>query len=160
MSRAFVREDSADAVEALPDRPISPDPNFVTAAGLAQMDLKLRQLEAERAAARARDEKGALATLDRDWRYWTQRRATARLVQPAADPTVVRFGVTLSVRFADERTQMFTIVGEDEAAPAAGLLGWTSPAARALLGLGLGDAVTIAGKDGEITALTVAEPAP
>ena len=40
MSRAFVKED-AGGDEALPDRPVSPHPNYVTAEGLAQIDAEL-----------------------------------------------------------------------------------------------------------------------
>src|ERR1700686_1624117 len=45
MSRAFVRESDSDAVDTLPDRPISPHPNFVTQAGVAKIDSRLRELE-------------------------------------------------------------------------------------------------------------------
>ena len=44
MSRAFVREADVDAIETLPERPVSHHPNFVTAAGLRQIDARLREL--------------------------------------------------------------------------------------------------------------------
>jgi hypothetical protein len=38
MSRAFVKEQDAEAVEELADRPVSDHPNDVTPEGLAQID--------------------------------------------------------------------------------------------------------------------------
>ena len=50
MSRAFVKEaDGVDAVENLPERPVSANPNFVTAEGLATIEAAL-----EKTASRAR----------------------------------------------------------------------------------------------------------
>jgi len=52
MSRAFVR-DSDDAPQPLPERPVSPHPNFVTSRGLAAIEARVRELETQRQAARA-----------------------------------------------------------------------------------------------------------
>ena len=41
MSRAFAKEQDSDAVEVLPDRPISPYPNDVTERGLALIETAL-----------------------------------------------------------------------------------------------------------------------
>jgi hypothetical protein len=41
MSRAFVREQDADSLDDLPDRPISEHPNDVTETGLAQIERAL-----------------------------------------------------------------------------------------------------------------------
>ena len=42
MSVAFTKEEDSEAAAShLPDRPISPHPNFVTAAGLAKLDASL-----------------------------------------------------------------------------------------------------------------------
>ena len=38
MSRAFVKEQDTEAVEELPDRPVSEHPNDVTPEGAAQID--------------------------------------------------------------------------------------------------------------------------
>ena len=46
MSRAFVKEDD-DAVEDLPDRPVSTAPNLVTAAGLAAIEAEVARLSEE-----------------------------------------------------------------------------------------------------------------
>ena len=53
MSRAFVKE--GDGAVTLPERAVSPHPNLVTEAGLAQIEAQVRALEAARSAARAVD---------------------------------------------------------------------------------------------------------
>jgi transcription elongation GreA/GreB family factor len=83
VSRAFVKE-SDDAGEPLPELAISPHPNFVTPAGLRQIDARVATLEADLRAARAAEDKPLLARIQRDLRYWTQRRATARIVSPTS----------------------------------------------------------------------------
>ncbi len=154
MSRAFVREADAETVETLPDRPISQHPNFVTAAGLGQIDARLRELEAARAAALAGSDTQALAGIERDLRYWRQRRGSARVVAPPASPAIVRFGVTVQLRFADGTERRLRIVGEDEADPPAGLVSWTSPVGGLLIGRHRGDAVQVFGTSAEIIGIT------
>jgi len=87
MSRAFVR-DSDDDPQSLPERPVSPQPNFVTARGLAA---------------------GA--------------------------------------------TQVWRLVGEDEADAAHGLLGWVSPLAQVVLGCAVGETVAFQGGEAEIVSI-------
>ena len=149
MSRAFVKEDDGAEAEILPDRPVSPHPNFVTAEGLAAIG----RLAAALAATPA-EERGTRANLERDLRYWRQRRATAEIVPPAMDGAVVRFGTTVTMRRDDGREQTFHIVGEDEADPARRALSYVSPLARALTGKGVGDVVEVAGGEAEIIALS------
>jgi transcription elongation GreA/GreB family factor len=154
VSRAFVKE-SDDAGEPLPELAISPHPNFVTPAGLAQIEARVAGLEADLRAARAAEDKPLLARIQRDLRYWTQRRATARLVPPPAGvPEVARFGVAVTVRFDDGTERTFTVVGEDEADPARGLVSWVAPLGKALTGKQVGDAVTAMGRTAEIVALS------
>jgi transcription elongation GreA/GreB family factor len=141
MSRAFVKE-SDDAGEPLPELAVSPHPNFVTPAGLRLVEARIEALEAEQKAARAADDKPMLARVHRDLRYWTRRRATARVVPPAAEPDAARFGVTVTLRFIDDGSEArFKIVGEDEAEPARGLVSFVSPLAKSLLGKKIGDQV-------------------
>jgi len=90
MSRAFVK-DLEDAVEELPDRPISPHPNLVTAEGLARIEAEVARLQQEHAAAHAANDRAALARAARDLRYWTARRASAQLVpEPSETAAAVR----------------------------------------------------------------------
>jgi transcription elongation GreA/GreB family factor len=152
MSRAFVRESDQDT-ESLPERVISPHPNFVTSAGLRQIEEQIRELEAARREAREQDDKAALARIERDLRYWTQRRVSARVVEPAAAPDTVRFGVKVTLESADGSRREYRIVGEDEAEPAQGRISWVSPLAVALIGTKLGDVVKFQGQDAEIVRL-------
>jgi transcription elongation GreA/GreB family factor len=154
VSRAFVKE-SDDAGEPLPELAVSPHPNFVTPAGLEQIGARVAALEAELRTARAASDKPLIARIERDLRYWTKRRASARLVPAAtAAPNVVRFGVRVTLRFADGEERSFKLVGEDEADPAAGLVSWAAPLGRALTGKSLGDVVTVAGRNAEISSLS------
>ena len=153
MSRAFVRESDQDAVESLPERVISPHPNLVTPQGLRQIEEHIRALEAERQAARGGADAAALARIARDLRYWSQRRASARLVEPVAQPDAVRFGVEVSLQFEDDSERTFRLVGEDEADPARGLISWVSPLGAALMGHESGDIVDVMGKRAELVAL-------
>jgi len=152
VSRAFVKEQE-DAVEELPDRPISPHPNLVTPEGLADLDEEIARLQAERSAALKAEDRAAQAVVARDLRYWTARRANAQLVEPAAGE-VVRFGSTVSLEREDGRRQTFRIVGEDEADPAQGSVSYVSPLARALMGKAPGDVVTVAGGEVEVLAVS------
>ncbi|ANG64650.1 hypothetical protein A8C75_20670 [Marinobacterium aestuarii] len=144
MSRAFVKEDS-DQPEHLPDRPLSPHPNYMTLEGHRRMQAQLQQCEQEITALKAGDDWAAstrLPALERDLRYYRARLKTAQVLEPASPAaTSVRFGC--SVHFVDERDNehQFRIVGEDQADIAQGLLSWTSPLAKALLGRSLGDCV-------------------
>src|SRR5688572_31484597 len=98
MSRAFVKE-SDDDLPAPPERVISPHPNFVTPSGLKQIESLVQSLEEQRGVARGAGDRAQLATIERDLRYWTQRRASARLIEPIASPDTVRFGVQVRLRF-------------------------------------------------------------
>ena len=152
MSHAFVRESDQEA-EALPPRPVSAHPNLVTAAGLKQLEERLRGLEEERAAARAAGDSGAVARFQRDAQYYAQRLSSARLIEPSGTPSVVRFGVRVVLRAADGAERIFRLVGEDEADPGSGLLSWVSPLAQSLLGRAPGDTVDFNGQPVQIERL-------
>jgi transcription elongation GreA/GreB family factor len=149
MSRAFVKE-REDAVEELPERPISPHSNLVTAEGLAHIEAEVTRLQQEHTAAQAANDRTARARAARDLRYWTARRATAQLVPAPSDRSKVHFGSTVTIVRNDARRQTFRIVGEDEADPAHGTLSHASPLARALFGKQVGDTVEVAQKEAEI----------
>jgi transcription elongation GreA/GreB family factor len=143
MSRAFVKN-LEDTVDELPDRPISPHPNLVTAEGLARIETEVARLQQEHAAAHAANDRPALARAARDLRYWTARRASAQLVPAPSDLGKVHFGATVTIVRDDGRRQTFHIVGEDEADPAHGTLSQVSPLACALFGKQVGDTVEVA----------------
>ncbi|THD75272.1 MAG: transcription elongation factor GreA [Phenylobacterium sp.] len=155
MAVAFTREEDYESQAAnLPDRPVSPHPNLVTASGLAAIEA---ELAAARAAYAAAQEKGgiaqdrtAMARATRDLRYWSARRATAQLTEPAGDPAKVLFGRTVEFERDDGRRQAYRIVGEDEADPARGSVSYVSPLAAALLGKSVGDEARVNGAEVEI----------
>ena len=155
MSVAFTKEqDSESAAADLPDRPVSPHPNLVTASGLAQLDVALAEARAAYSAAQAHGDvqadRTAMARATRDLRYYAARRASAQLVETdAADPKV-QFGVRVTFDRADGRRQSFRIVGEDEADPAQGAVSYASPLARALLGKSVGETAEVSGGEVQI----------
>jgi transcription elongation GreA/GreB family factor len=159
MSVAFTREEDYEAVAAdLPDRPVSPHPNLVTASGLALLEQALVSARAAYAAAQAEGgvsaDRTAMARATRDLRYYGARRATAQLTEPPEGTDRVVFGCTVSIEREDGRVQSFRIVGEDEADPALGSVSYVSPLAQALLGKRVGDEAPVAGQSVEITAIS------
>jgi transcription elongation GreA/GreB family factor len=159
MSVAFTREEDAEAAAAdLPDRPISPHPNLVTPEGLAALDEGLAEARAAYAAAQAgggvAGDRTAMARATRDLRYFGARRASAQLTPKPERPDRVAFGVTVEFEREDGRVQRFSIVGEDEADPAAGSVSYISPLARALMGKRVGDTALVNGAEVEIMAIS------
>ena len=155
MSRAFVKEaDGVDAVENLPERPVSANPNFVTAEGLATIEAALEKTHREHAQAQAANDRAALARTARDLRYWTSRRTTAQVIAPPIAGGEVQFGSTVTIERDDGRRQTFRIVGEDEADPARGTLSHAAPLARALFGKSVGDVVQAGQSEAEIVEIT------
>ena len=164
MSVAFTREEDYEAAAAhLPDRPVSPHANLVTAGGLAAIESALAEARSAYTQAQALGGVGgdrtALARATRDLRYWSARRGSAQLT--AADPRLdtVQFGATVTIARPDGRRQTFRIVGEDEADPKAGRLSHVAPLARALLGRGVGDEARLAGEMLEVLDVSVGDPA-
>ena len=158
MSVAFTKEQDSEATAAdLPDRPISPHPNLVTASGLAQLDEALAAARAAYSAAQASGgieaDRTAMARATRDLRYYGARRASTRLLEPVGAEGKLQFGGTVTFDREDGRRQTFRIVGEDEADPAKGAVSYVSPLARALLGKGVGDTAMVAGGEVEIVAI-------
>lgn len=152
MSRAFVKEDAGEH-EDFPERLVSAQPNFVTARGLRLIEENTARLEQEREQARAADDSAARVRIERDLRYWQQRKGSAKLVLPEAAPVKARFGVTVVLSDARGSELSYTLVGEDEAEPQKGLISWTSPVAQMLLGRDVGEEVELQGGRYEITAL-------
>ena len=154
MSRAFVKESDQDT-QSLPERALSTHPNLVTKRGLAQLEARVRELEAERSAARSAADQAALARVARDLRYFQARRDSAKEIAAPIDPEQARFGVQVRLRLADGGERSFRLVGEDEADPAAGLISYVSPLAQALLGRSVGDELPFAAQTAEIIALEI-----
>jgi transcription elongation GreA/GreB family factor len=153
MSRAFVKElDTQDVFDELPDRPLSPHPNLVTAAGLAAIEAEVARLQA--ALPDLGDDREARARLGRDLRYWQHRLSSAEPMPAPGDNAVVHFGSTVTILRDDGERRTYAIVGEDEADPGKGRISYVSPLARELLGRTVGD-VVVAGQ-GEAEIVTIA----
>ncbi|RIY02695.1 transcription elongation factor [Aureimonas flava] len=153
MSVTFVKEPNEDQVEALPERDLGTDPNFVTPRGLTLLEREIEAVTRAAERARAAGDKIALAMAHRDLRYWRARRATAQVVRPERDSDVVQFGHAVEVQRGAEPARTFRIVGIDEADPAAGLVSYLSPLARQLVGREEGETVRIAGAAARILAI-------
>ena len=150
MSRAFVKEQD-DVPEDLPERPVSTNPNFVTARGLGLIDAEIEACRKQLAQGQHDQNKAAIARASRDLRYWTQRRSSAQQVGSSENPDAVAFATRVTIARDDGRNQQFSIVGEDEADPSKGLIAYTAPMARALMGKGVGDFAEAPGGEVEIT---------
>lgn len=154
MSVAFVKEPNDSQVEVLPDRELGEDLNIVTANGLTLIDKEIATLEASLEAAREADDKIAIATINRDLRYWRARHATAEVAAPDLEADVVQFGSRVTIEREDGRRQSFRIVGIDEGDPAQGLLSYLAPLARSLIGKQVGDEVRAGTSDAEIVEIS------
>jgi transcription elongation GreA/GreB family factor len=153
MSRAFVKELDGAAGDDLPELALSPHRNLVTPSGLEQLERSVHRLEGELAHARASDDKALAARVERDLRYFRQRRATAEVVLPATAPGQVRFGCRVTLETDAGELVEFTIVGEDESDPAKGLISYVSPLAESLMAGSIGDRLPFRGTEAEIVAI-------
>jgi transcription elongation factor GreB len=128
VSKAFTKDDRPDEPVVVRRRPALPEgvPNYVTPRGLAQL--------ADRLAAAA---PGARRT------ELEQSLASAVTPPPPADKTEIRFGARVRLRGRDGEVRDLRVVGVDEADPAAGLVAFVAPLARALLGRRVGDEVAV-----------------
>jgi transcription elongation GreA/GreB family factor len=155
MSVAFRRESDDEHLEPRFEIPIPPGPNLVTARGLALIGERLAELDVRLTALAGRNSEDAeIKSLKRDLRYWQTRQITAELV-PAPSGGTVEFGTTVSFRMGGKQ-RVLRIVGDDEADPAAGLIAFSAPLARAMMGAEVGDLLEFAGKDEAIEVLAIA----
>jgi transcription elongation GreA/GreB family factor len=150
MSRAFVKEDTGEGLEDLPDRPVSEHRNLVTATGLAAIEAEVERLNVAYAEAQTSADRAALQKIARDLRYWSQRQQSAEVMPEPTGTDTVQFGSTITLLRSDGRRVTYRIVGEDEADPARGTVSYVSPLARALIGKAQGDSVRMGATDAEI----------
>jgi len=146
MSRAFVKEDAQGPDEDPPERPVSPQPNYVTPRGL-----KVLQDEEESLLAELRSFEGAQEddakkktkrALERDLRYIQARLESAIPVDPAVQPKEqIRFGASVVIQREDGVKKSTRIVGEDEAEEGGENLSWAAPFAQTLFGLKAGQSL-------------------
>ena len=143
MSRAFVKEQDDLPPDAPPELQVSEHPNLVTPRGLRLIEQKLFELNEALAIEQG---ESAKARLLRDLRYWTQRRASAQLVEHNVRDRDVVFGSEVTLRRHDGPPETWEIVGEDEADPKSGRISHTSPVAAALMGARAGETVEVPGR--------------
>lgn len=159
LSVAFTKEESAETASEtlLPDRPVSPHPNLVTAAGLQALERHLGEARAAYEAAQqiedVNEKRRQSAVPLRDFRYFTERVRTAQLVPDPASAERVAFGSTVTFNRTDGRVQTYRIVGEDEADPKQGSISFVSPVARLLMGKAVGDVVGAGSQELEIVGI-------
>jgi transcription elongation GreA/GreB family factor len=150
VSRAFVKEQDDSVGRDLPELALSPHRNLVTPSGLELIEGTLRRLEGELLSARAADDKPLVARVERDLRYFRQRRATAEVIPLARATNKVRFGSRVRLETVTGEQIEFRIVGEDESDPPGGLISYVSPLAELLMGGAVGDRLPFRGAEAEI----------
>jgi transcription elongation GreA/GreB family factor len=150
MSVAFRRESDEEHREPRFELPIPAGPNLVTKRGY---DLIKRRTEDLEAAVTSTSSDEQRAELQRDLRYWRARLATAQ-VAPVATGDAVAFGTRVGIE-QDGSARELTIVGHDEADPAAGLIAFSSPLAQALMGAEPGEDINQPGSERVIRVISV-----
>lgn len=146
MSRGFVKEDDLEhAGTDVPERPISPHPNYVTVNGYSMLQKQAEDIAQEIATLANKKEDASaqqkLAVLNRDLRYVSARLESALVTKPDEDSRVVLFGAKVAVENDDGEQCHYEIVGEDEADIHANKVSWVSPLAKALIGHKIGETV-------------------
>ena len=144
MSRGFVKEDDLEhAGTDVPERQISPHPNYVTLNGYTQLEQQATSLEKQRKLLSTKKEDALaiaqLAVINRDLRYVAARLERALITKPDASADQVLFGATVTVEDEDGASHTYEIVGEDEADIKANKVSWVSPLAKALIGHKIGE---------------------
>ncbi len=169
MSKAFTSEETPDAPLLAPRRAPLPEgvPNYVTRAGLAALRAELEALEQERAriVATSRDDAERapeLTVMQQRGADLEERIASAELVaSDALDQDRVRFGAHVTLSDEEDAVRSYSIVGVDEADASRGLIAFTAPLARALLGKRVGESARVRTprQDQELTVTAIDYPA-
>ena len=151
MSVAFRRESDEEHKEPRFELPIPAGPNLVTPRGLGLIEARVAGLEAE-----SGGDEAIVADRKRTLNYWRTRLATARVTSwPGGEEA--GFGARVTLRL-NGVARTLDIVGDDEAEPATGRIGFNAPLARALIGGAAGDVLPFGGKEDAIEIVSVAAP--
>jgi transcription elongation GreA/GreB family factor len=140
MSVAFRRDSDEEHLEPRFELPLPPGPNLVTQRGHDLIRVRTETVETAAATASSDEQR---AELQRELRYWRARLAPAQ-VAPLATGEAVAFGTRVTIEQAG-RLRTLTIVGHDEADPNNGVIAFTSPIARALMGAEAGEDLSLPG---------------
>ncbi|MEN7536930.1 GreA/GreB family elongation factor [Aurantiacibacter flavus] len=89
--------------------------------------------------------------IDRELSYLARVMKHARVIDPAQQPDKSRvfFGAKVTIADEDDEERTLTIVGDKEQDAGSGLVGWSTPIARALRGAAVGDLKTVRLPGGE-----------
>jgi transcription elongation factor GreB len=113
-------------------------PNYVTPSGLRALREELAQLDAGPPSGADRFHAQAA------WRSELEHRiGTAIVTSPPEHRDQIRFGATVHLKDAAGKDRELRIVGVDEAEAARGLVAFTAPLARPLLGRRVGEVVRV-----------------
>ena len=151
MSVAFRREGDDEHMEPKFELPIPVGPNLVTERGAKLLRDKLADITRTPllpSATRKRPRNSAASSVT------GPPRPRGARVQPAPEEGIAGIGSTVTVR-RGRQEQHFTIVGHDEADPAAGLVAFTAPLARAAIGAAEGERVAFGGVEDAVELLKV-----
>jgi transcription elongation factor GreB len=155
VSRAFTKEDRAEAPLVVPRAPLPAGvTNYVTASGLAALRRELASLEGERArrltASPEGEQAGEIAAWGERIANLEVRIHSAVLVDPAElAHDEVRFSARVTVTNRRGEQRQYRIVGVDEADAASGQIAFIAPLSRALLGKRIGELVSLRTARGE-----------
>ncbi|MDT0641777.1 GreA/GreB family elongation factor [Zunongwangia sp. F363] len=146
MSRGFVKEEDQEEAPIIPPRAALPAgaTNYVTPAGMQQLQEEKKELEQERASLNMKDEtekRRAQAVIDGKLKLLNERINSARVLQPKEQAQdEVRFGAEVEYLDLDKnQEQKFQIVGVDEANVKNRKIAFVAPIARALTGKKAGE---------------------
>jgi transcription elongation factor GreB len=170
MSKAFTKEnDDDDTDDLLPDIEPTATINYVTPQGFAALQNELRSLMREErpkvveivrwaASNGDRSENGdyiygkkRLREIDRRARYLTKTLENSKVVDPEGQKNLAKifFGATVTYSGSNQNQKTLKIVGIDEADINQGKISWTSPVAKALMKLEVGDIAKVKTPSGE-----------
>jgi len=150
MSRGFVKEDDQEEVPIVPQRAYLPEgvTNFVTRTGMDQLLAEKQMLTHEKdnlSNTNENEKRIALNYINAKLQLLNTRIAEAKVVDLKEQPqNQIRFGALVTLKTGvSGNTQIFRIVGVDEADISKGKISFISPLAKALLNKKAGDRITL-----------------
>jgi transcription elongation factor GreB len=95
--------------------------------------------------------KKRLREIDQRLAHLARAMKAAKIVDPSSQAATgeVRFGATVELADEADNRRILTIVGDDEADASEGLIGWSAPFARALVGAKVGEERVVRLPNGE-----------
>lgn len=150
MSRGFVKEDDQEETPMIPPRAHLPagTPNYVTPNGLRQLQEEKAKLESELKdidTSNERERRIAINFIHAKMELLEERLLSAQSIElKDQDIKEVRFGALVELKIGNaNQTQIFQIVGVDEASLKEKKIAFTSPLAKKLMGKQKGEKVEL-----------------